>query len=101
MRPRLSVRRRLRVPADSFMRSDSSLTDSVVFPDVREVIATDAARFRSLSPADRWRELFAVRRWGDRQARDPARREIVERLWTADEDRWRRIHAELIARHGR
>lgn len=86
---------------ESSMRSDQSPTDTVAFPDVRDVIATDAARFRRLSPADRWRELFALRRWGDRRASDPARRKIVERLWAAEEERWRRIQAELIARHGR
>lgn len=83
------------------MRPEPSPTGGPEFPDVRDVIAADAARFRSLTPVDRWRELFAVRRWGDRQARDPARRETVERLWADDEDRWRRIQAELIARHGR
>lgn len=82
------------------MRSDPSPTGHVVFPDVRDVIAADAERFRSLTPAERWRELFAVRRWGDCQARNPARRETVERLWAADEGHWRRIQAELIARHG-
>lgn len=83
------------------MLPDPTPAGSAVFPDVRAVIAADAARFRSLPAAERWRELFAVRRWGDRQARDPARRETVERLWAAEEDRWRRIQAELIARHGR
>jgi hypothetical protein len=69
------------------------------FPDPRAVIAADAARYRSLPAAERWRELFAIRRWGDRQARDPRRRATVERLWEEEESRWRRIHQALIARH--
>ncbi len=83
------------------MRPEPASSDSVVFPDVRGVIAADAARFRSLPPVDRWRELFAIRRWGDRQVRDPARCEAVARLWADEENRWRHIQAELIARHGR
>lgn len=83
------------------MSCDAATNGPVVFPDVREVIAADAARFRALAPMERWQELFAIRRWGELRARDPARRATIERLWADDEARWRRIQAELIARHGK
>lgn len=81
------------------MHRDPADSGGIEFPDVRTVIAAEAAAFRRLDPATRWRELFAVRRWGDRLARDPARRDTMARLWADDEARWRSIYADLIARH--
>jgi len=70
---------------------------TILFPDSAAVVAADAARFRALPPIERWRRLFALRRWGARQT---MARPVSERE-PATEIRWREIQKELFARHAR
>jgi len=74
---------------------------AIPFPDPRAVIADDARRFRRLSDSERWQELFALHAWGNTQAVASGRRNETDRLWEAEENRWRRIQAELFSRHVR
>lgn len=75
-------------------------TAGLSFPDTRAVIADDARRFQGLAPQDRWRELFAVRGWGLRLARESSRGASISQLEADDEARWQAIQRELFARHG-
>lgn len=68
---------------------------TIPFPDSAAVVAADAARFRALPPIERWRRLFALRRWGTRQT---MAHPVGERE-PATEIRWREIQKELFARH--
>ena len=72
-----------------------------VFPDPRAVIADDTRRFRRLSPSDRWQELFALHAWGAQQVAASGRRSETDQLWADEENRWRRIQAELFSQHVR
>jgi hypothetical protein len=74
---------------------------AIPFPDPRAVIAEDAKRFRRLSDSERWQELFALHAWGTKQAAASGRRNETDRLWADEENRWRRIQAELFSRHVR
>ena len=76
-------------------------TTILVFPDPRAVIADDTRRFRRLSPSERWQELFALHAWGAQQAAASGRRNENEQLWADEENRWRRIQAELFSQHVR
>lgn len=73
---------------------------SPVFPDHRAVIAADARRFRSLAPHERWRELFALRAWGDRLTKTSSRSESIRSLGDDAEAAWQAVQRELFARHG-
>jgi len=73
----------------------------LVFPDPRDVIADDANRFRRLSAADRWREIFALRSWGTKVAETTSRGEAIRKLEADEESRWQEIQRELFARHAR
>lgn len=72
----------------------------LVFPDGRDVIATDARRFRSLAAADRWREIFALRNWAAGLAQASARGDAIRRLEADEEARWQAIQQDLFAHHG-
>jgi hypothetical protein len=72
----------------------------LAFPDQREVIAEDVRRFRSLPPPDRWRELFAMQRWGARLVESSPRRDSIRTLETHEEEKWQAIQRNLFARHG-
>lgn len=72
----------------------------ITFPDHREQIAEDARRFRSLPPPERWRELFALRRWGSGLTVASSREAAIRRLEADAESAWQAIQRELFARHG-
>ncbi len=69
----------------------------VPFPDARAVIAADAKRYQSLSPAERWRQLFALLAWGTQQRASRP----VSVADTAAEVRWQEIQKDLFAHHAR
>lgn len=69
----------------------------VPFPDVRAVVAADAKRYQSLPPAERWRQLFAVRAWGTRQRAS----RTGSHPDTLAEVRWQEIQKDLFAHHAR
>lgn len=71
-----------------------------VFPDHRAVIASDARRFRGLSPHERWRELFSLRAWGKRLTESSSRGESIRTLDDEAEAVWQAVQRELFARHG-
>lgn len=71
-----------------------------VFPDRRDVIAADARRYRSLTPPERWAELFAIRAWGHRLTTASPRGEAIRSLEAESEAAWQTIQKELFARHG-
>jgi len=86
---------------EAFMPARSRPVDvGIVFPDHRDVIADDVRRFRRLSPLERWREIFALRQWGDRLAARPSRGASIRQLQADDEARWQAIQRDLFARHG-
>ena len=71
----------------------------ILFPDHRAVIAEDARRFRSLTPQERWRELFALRGWGYRLTAASPRGAAIRHLEADAESAWQAIQRELFARH--
>lgn len=73
---------------------------AITFPDHRGVIAEDARRFRNLPPQERWRELFALRRWGSGLTVASSRGAAIRRLEADAESAWQAIQRELFARHG-
>jgi hypothetical protein len=72
----------------------------IAFPDSREVAYRRAQEFQRLSPDERWREIAAVLELGWAMVRSSPQRAAIEQRWAEQEAEWRRIQAELFARHG-
>lgn len=77
------------------------MSQRIQFPDTAAVIAAESRRYQRLPPADRWRELFALRSFGTRLLESPAQRARIEKPQADEEARWQAIQRDLFERYVR
>jgi hypothetical protein len=72
----------------------------IKFPDEADVIAEDAAEFRSLSPAERIKCIRGLLNTGEFLIRNSSKAAFVREYDLNEERELRRLIREFVARHG-